>query len=146
LYLRLVSLNAVPCNEVKEDSINDVVKIASKILIVDDEDDLRTVLVEYLTMLGYDVSEASDGYSALDMMAVSLPDILVTDYLMPKINGAEFVKQARANGFNMPVIFASGYSNTEALNEAVGFKAKVILKPFSVQKLVQAIENTLLDR
>lgn len=146
LYLRLVTIPAVALNEIEEDSIDEVVEIASKILIVDDEDDVRFILAELLTVLGYDVSAASDGYSALEMMAVNLPDILVTDYLMPKINGAEFVKLARANGFNMPVIFASGFSNTEALNEAVGFKANVLVKPFSVKTLVQAIETALSDR
>jgi CheY-like chemotaxis protein len=146
LYLRLVTIPVVALNDIEEESIIKEEKISSKILVVDDEDDIRFILGECLTVLGYDVSEASDGFSALKMMAVSLPDILVTDYLMPKINGAEFVKLARANGYNMPVIFASGYSNTEALNEAVGFKANVLVKPFSVQTLVQAIETALLDR
>jgi PAS domain S-box-containing protein len=143
LYLRQTATPAVLNKADEEDRIIDVVKAATKILIIDDDDDIRNILAECLTVLGYDVSETSNGFSALDMMAVSLPDILLTDYFMPIINGSEVVKRARANGFNMPVIFASGYSNTEALDEAIGFKANVLVKPFSIQVLVQAIETAL---
>lgn len=146
LYLRQ---SAIPAASIKTDETNGIaeaVKAAARILIVDDDDDIRHIFVECLTMFGYDVSDTSDGFSALDMMAVNVPDLLLTDFAMPKINGAEVVKRARAMGFNMPVIFASGYSDTEAINEAIGFKATVLVKPFSVQKLVQAIETALSGR
>jgi PAS domain S-box-containing protein len=118
-------------------------KVPAKVLVIDDDDDVRSLYVECLSLLGYDVSQAADGMAGLEMMAKTLPDVLVTDFAMPRLNGAELVKIARSKGYEMPVIFASGYSNTEALNEAVGFKAHVLLKPFSVQTLVQALENAL---
>jgi CheY-like chemotaxis protein len=76
-------------------------------------------------------------------MARDLPDLLLIDYLMPGLSGAEVVKQARASGFDMPVIFATGYSNTRALDAAAGLKATVLAKPFSLGELQQTIEAAL---
>ncbi len=147
LYLRQSEPGPGACQEADpEVEPQTVVKIAKKILVVDDDGDILTVLEECLSVMGYAVSAASDGISALEMMAVSRPDLLLTDYIMPTIDGAELVKRARSKGFDMPVIFASGYSNTEALNDAVGFKANVLVKPFSIHKLVEAIEAALSDR
>ena len=116
---------------------------AAHILVVDDDDDVRALLVEGLSWLGYTVSEASGGQAALDLMAVSPPDVLVSDYMMPGMSGAEMVKRGRAAGLLMPVIFATGYAKTEALNDAVGFKATVLVKPFSMEELAAAIEMEL---
>jgi CheY-like chemotaxis protein len=116
------------------------------VLVVDDNDDVRDVLVLTLSLLGYDVSQACSGAAGLEMMAVALPDVLVTDFLMPNMNGAEMVKSARARGFDMPVIFATGFADTSALDNAIGCKANVIAKPFSGEALAQRIEQTLLNQ
>ena len=113
-------------------------------LVVDDDDDVRDILVLSLSWLGYDVSQAANGPAGLEMMAVALPDILVTDFLMPNMNGAEMVKSARARGFDVPVIFATGFADTRALDNAIGFKANVISKPFSAEELAEKIESALL--
>lgn len=115
----------------------------AKILVVDDDKDIRGLLVESLGLLGYEVRDAADGMAGLAMMASDLPDLLLIDFLMPGLNGAEVVKRARASGFGMPVVFATGYSNTLALDAAVGFKATVLRKPFSLDDLEQAIEAAL---
>ncbi|MDB5777061.1 MAG: hypothetical protein JWP38_3194 [Herbaspirillum sp.] len=143
LLLRQSSIPAIAEKEGDEEGILDLIKAAAKVLVIDDDDDVRSHLVECLTLLGYDVSEAADGFVGLEMMGACLPDVLLIDFSMPRINGAEVVKRARENGFNMPVIFASGHSNTEALNDAVGFKANVLLKPFSVQTLAQSMSDAL---
>jgi PAS domain S-box-containing protein len=127
------------------DSVVVQAKVPAEILVIDDDDDVRSLYVECLSLLGYEVSQAADGLAGLEMMAENLPDVLVTDFAMPHLNGAEMVKIARSRGYEMPVIFASGYSNTEELNEAVGSKANVLLKPFSVQTLVRAVEKALAD-
>ncbi len=142
LLLRQTSLSENFLNEVEE-SLVDVAKVSAKILLVDDDDDTRHVLTECLVLLGYDVAATCDGFTALEMMAAGAPDLLLTDYAMPKINGAELVKRARAQGFNMPVIFVSGYANTKALDDAIGFKATVLVKPCSLHELAKAIETEL---
>lgn len=118
----------------------------ASILVVDDDDDVRELLVEALAMQGYRVSQAAGGDAALAIMARARPDVLVTDYLMPKMNGAELVRTCRDLGYEMPVIFATGYARTDALNQSVGLKATVLLKPFSLEELTRLIEEALAVR
>ena len=134
--------------EVESNNVRSAVDIHgdTHVLVIDDDDDVRNFLVESLTLLGYRVTYAADGYAGLTMMETEAPDVLVIDYAMPKINGAEVVKRARERGLNMPVIFASGYSDTTALNDAVGLKATVLLKPFTIEKLASELENAILAR
>ncbi|MDB5953744.1 response regulator [Ramlibacter sp.] len=115
----------------------------ASILVIDDDDDVRSLLVESLSVAGYDVCGAADGLTGLARMACSPPDLLLIDYLMPGVNGAEVVQQARARGFDMPVIFATGYADTRALDAAIGLKATVLAKPFSLADLQLAIEAAL---
>lgn len=115
----------------------------ASILVIDDDDDVRSLLEEGLSIAGYEVRAAANGVTGLAMMGCSRPDLLLIDYLMPGLNGAEVVKQARERGFDMPVIFATGYANTRALDAAAGLKATVLAKPFSLGDLQQAIEAAL---
>jgi PAS domain S-box-containing protein len=115
----------------------------ASILVIDDDDDVRSVLVESLSLAGYEVRSAANGLTGLALMACSAPDLLLIDYLMPGLNGAEVVQQARERGFDMPVIFATGYANTRALDAATGLKATVLAKPFSLDDLQQAIQAAL---
>lgn len=116
------------------------------ILVIDDDDDVRSLLEEGLSIAGYEVRAAANGATGLAMMGCSQPDLLLIDYLMPGLNGAEVVKQARERGFDMPVIFATGYADTRALDAATGLKATVLAKPFSLDDLQQAIQAALVAR
>jgi CheY-like chemotaxis protein len=118
----------------------------ANILVIDDDADVRSLLVEGLSLAGYEVRDAADGAAGLALMACNAPDLLLIDYLMPGLNGAEVVKLARARGFDMPVIFATGYANTRALDAATGLKATVLAKPFSLDDLRQAIDAGLAAR
>ncbi len=138
------ALRAVPAGPAVED-VSATVPGAS-ILVIDDDEDVRSLLVESLSLLGYEVSAAAGGVSGLALMASKAPDLLVVDYLMPGLNGAEVVKQARQRGFDMPVIFATGYANTRALDAAIGLKATVLAKPFSIRDLQLAIDAGLAGR
>ncbi len=115
----------------------------ANILVVDDDEDVRGLLVESLALAGYEVRAAADGVAGLALMALHSPDLLLIDYLMPGLNGAEVVQKARKLGFAMPVIFATGYANTRALDAATGLKATVLAKPFSLDDLQRAIEAAL---
>lgn len=127
-------------NELVMDSTS---KSNIKIFVIDDDDDVRNSLVEVLMILGYSVSDASDGLTGVEMMLEDTPDILLIDYAMPVHNGAEIVKLAREKGLNMPVIFASGYSDKSALDEAVGVQANLLLKPFTISSLNAELEKVL---
>ena len=121
------------------------VRAAASVLVVDDDDTVREMLVEALLWLGYSVTHASGGAEALEMMARKLPDVLVADFMMPRMSGAEMVKRARALGYAMPVIFATGYAETGALNEAVEGKANLLAKPFLPDELAALIEKVLVE-
>jgi len=118
-------------------------RASAAVLVVDDDEMVREMLVECLALAGYRVRQAAGGAAGLEMMAQELPDVLVADYMMPGMNGAEMVKQARALGYAMPVIFATGYAQSDALDEAVGGKAAVLTKPFAPEELAAAIESVL---
>jgi CheY-like chemotaxis protein len=111
--------------------------------VVDDDDDVRSLLVESLEFAGYEVRDAADGQSGLAMMASKRPDLLLIDYLMPGLNGAAVVKLARERGFGMPVVFSTGYADTRALDAALGLKATVLAKPYTVGDLQQVVAAAL---
>ena len=112
-----------------------------RLLVIDDDDAVRGVLVELLTEAGYEVSEAIDGITALAHLDEVRPDGAVIDFLMPGMNGAEVARRARARVPNLPVIFVSGYSDTVALDSIPG--AVVLRKPFMGAQLQAAVTSAL---
>ena len=88
------------------------------VLLIDDDNDLRNVLAGALTTLGYKVQEASDGPSALRALDEFRPDVVVVDFAMPGLNGAEVASKARERWPGLPVILASGYADTAAIERA----------------------------
>jgi PAS domain S-box-containing protein len=145
LLLRRCALPAESQRMDADDGELVVTRASARVLVVDDDVAVREMLAESLSWLGYVVSGASSAAEALELMAASPPDILVTDFLMPKMHGAEMVRRARLQGLNMPVIFATGFAQTEALNHAVGGKANMLAKPFWPAELAAMIEKVLLE-
>lgn len=148
LLLRQAAVLSPPAEAVPETLGAAVAPVhpSPSVLVVDDDDEVRAVLVECLGLLGYTVAQAGSASSGLEMMALRRPDVVVTDFAMPKMNGAEMVKRAAALGFDMPVIFVSGYSDTAAVHDAVGPGANLLGKPFSMAVLAKEIERVVLQR
>jgi PAS domain S-box-containing protein len=115
----------------------------AKVLVVDDDPDLRGVLVSSFVELGYGVVEAADGSAALALLEEERPDVLVVDFAMPGMNGAEVVKTARERHSDLPVVLISGYADSEVIDRAVGVGAKVLRKPFRIEELVGALSDAL---
>lgn len=109
------------------------------VLLIDDDNDLRGVLAGALSTLGYTVEEAADGTTALQALDKSRPDVLVVDFAMPGLNGAEVAKIARERWPGLPVVLASGYADTAAIEQAVGKDAKLLRKPFRIDELLEAV-------
>lgn len=116
------------------------------VLVVDDDAAVRGVLVDALRTLGYDVAEATDGSSGLRLLEESTPDIMVVDFAMPGLNGAEVAKAARARLPSLPIILATGYAETGIIEELAGKATPVLRKPFRIDQLqvliADAIEKT----
>ena len=117
-----------------------------KILIVDDDRTMRTVLTRYLENRGYQVEQVSSGYEALAVFAKSPPDLVVSDVMMPEMDGLEFCRRLRAtpSGQLMPFIFLSGRGELEDRIHGHEIGADDYLtKPVDPRELVAKIEAQL---
>jgi len=112
------------------------------VLVVDDDPDVRGFIVDTLDSLGFRVIEAADGPSGLKRFEEARPDLLVLDFAMPGMTGAEVAEAARRIAPEQPVLFVSGYADTAALERAAG-DAPVLRKPFRVAEMAAAIEDAL---
>lgn len=117
------------------------------ILVVDDDLGTRLAISDYLVeVCGYSVITAVDGQEALDMVERYHPHLMVTDIVMPRMNGYEVVRRVRQHpGFRLlPVIFLSGRNKTEERIQGYQFGADLYLpKPFEVEELGAAVRNLL---
>jgi signal transduction histidine kinase/ActR/RegA family two-component response regulator len=112
------------------------------VLVVEDDDAVRASVADALNAFGYDVIQSSNGEEALLILAQRRPDILVTDYLMPGITGADLARAATGIFPGLPVIVATGYADMEAVEHAVG-DGVVLRKPFHIEELNIAIKRAL---
>jgi signal transduction histidine kinase len=111
------------------------------VLVVDDDAEVRSLLSELLRALGHQVTEAADGPSALALLERTTPDVMLADFAMPGMNGAELATAALARWPNLPIVFASGYADIAQLKTSVGSGATIIRKPFTLETLNAAIEQ-----
>jgi two-component system, cell cycle response regulator DivK len=116
------------------------------ILIVDDYPDALEIWALYLRSLGYRVSTAGDGESALAQAERLHPDLVVLDLELPRLSGFEVAERLRANPdtHSIPLIAATGYSHMKQLDRAraAGFD-QIVIKPCDPDLLVEEIERHL---
>jgi CheY-like chemotaxis protein len=117
-----------------------------RILLVDDEPVLRSVVRQFLEFSGYDVVEAGDGALALSLAREQRPDLVLTDLLMPRIDGLSFCRELRAEPSmgDVPVVFVTARNADEgqrAEMERVG--NGFVVKPFEPDHLLRVIEAAL---
>lgn len=116
------------------------------ILVADDDLGTRLALGDYLEMYGYSVLMADDGQEALAMVEAYHPHLMVTDIVMPRMNGYELVRQVRQHPVFrlLPVIFLSARNKTEERIQGYHSGCDLYLpKPFELKELGAAIQNLL---
>lgn len=117
-----------------------------KILVVDDEINITQILEFSIGAEGYEVLTALNGEDAVDRARRELPDLIILDVMMPKIDGYEACRILKANPLtkNIPVILltAKGRDIDKRLGYEVG-AADYIIKPFSPNKLIDRIHEVL---
>ena len=128
--------------EAAEPAVHRKAAHAHNILVVEDDPDVRRVIVECLGLIGYSVREAPNGTQGLAAMAESRPDLLVVDYAMPDMTGAEVISKAREMWSDLPVILATGYADMAAVERLAG-KPAILRKPFDITTLGDAVAGAL---
>ena len=115
-----------------------------RILVVEDERDLRQITAEVLIDAGFQVDVAEDGAAAWSALQLSKYDLLITDQLMPKVSGVELLKKIHAANMTLPVIMATGYLPTWEFALHTWLQpVKMLLKPYSFEKLLGLVKNIL---
>ena len=114
------------------------------ILVVEDEPDLVALLADQLTLLGHEVLVATDGLQGLRLARESLPDLLLTDVIMPFMDGTEMLEQIRSHAetAHLPVIAFSALTDarTQARLESLGITG-FLPKPYSFRELEERIRE-----
>ena len=116
------------------------------ILVVDDEQDLRSLVANVLTEYGYKVVTASSGAKALALLAKmeTPPDLLLTDVVMPGMSGPVLADQLLAKFAAARVLFMSGYDERQVVQRYVVEKGfALIIKPFQLHNLCAAVKKAL---
>jgi PAS domain S-box-containing protein len=114
----------------------------ASVLVIDDDPDVRQFIVATLDEQGYKVREAADGEHGLDEAARESPDLVILDFIMPGLSGAEVANQLLAKRPDQLILFVSGYSETEAVRR-VAPNAPLLAKPFRAEALDKAVRGAL---
>jgi PAS domain S-box-containing protein len=115
----------------------------ARVLVVDDDGDVRAFLAESLEGLGCKVVSAASGAEAMEALRGWRPDLALIDYAMPGMHGAEVARAARERHPGLPIVFVTGYAESEQLEGALGGEVPVLRKPFTLAELAAAVEENL---
>ena len=110
----------------------------AKILLADDEEDIKTVISLYLSSKGYEVITAYDGLDAIDKAKTEKPDLILLDVMMPIMNGFEVCQKLKddAETQNIPIIMLSAAAQSDTITKSLELGAKdYIVKPFEPERL-----------
>ncbi|HHO52865.1 MAG TPA: response regulator [Deltaproteobacteria bacterium] len=113
-----------------------------RLLLIDDDDRVRRTLRRCLQQAGYEVLEAADGYQALELLKETQLVLMITDLLMPGMNGVQVAEQARALHPGIGVIYMSGYTD-DVLPEREAMHQAFLPKPFLPEELLAVVRRVL---
>ena len=115
-----------------------------RLLLVDDEDNLRSMLEAALRYEGFDVRATSSGRDALDVVDTESPDLIVLDVMMPDLDGFEVCRRLRNDGVKTPVLFLTARDATDDKVRGLTLGGDdYLVKPFSLEELVARIGAVL---
>lgn len=118
-----------------------------RVLVVDDNPEVRAMLEDVLTSLGYTTSAAADGATAVRSVLTEAPDVVLLDVYMPGLSGVGALPTIVALAPNAKVIMISGAANEDVLKRSLAFGAHdYVTKPFEISSLSRALETALAMR
>lgn len=115
-----------------------------KILVVEDDRNIRSTLCEYLRLARYEVTECEDGQEAVSLYDREDPDLVILDIMLPGMSGLDVLKELRKRDSTLPVIMLTALGDEETQMNA--YEAKVddyVVKPFSIPVFLKKIESLL---
>jgi len=112
------------------------------ILFVEDETDLRALVMSMLSAKGFRVFAAADGYEAVRILAAHHVDLLFTDVVMPGMDGVQLASQAKAMRPDIKVLFATGYAQ-RALERGAMRLGRLLYKPLREPEVIREVEAML---
>jgi DNA-binding response OmpR family regulator len=117
---------------------------SQRILVVDDDSQIRTLLIDLLTHDGHEVDAAEDAPAALKLLLKYRYSLLVTDLELPGTSGLELIHEVRGRGMRLPILVVSG-NQEEILKASVQNlgRAECILKPFGIDAIRAAAQRLL---
>lgn len=113
-----------------------------RVLLADDDAEVRKLLVEVMILKGFDVTDAEDGKMALELYehAAGGFDLLMTDICMPEMNGCDLIREIRRQDQQLPIIVVTGYADPELINEIESCNATLFEKPIDFSSLYACID------
>ena len=117
-----------------------------KIMIIDDNKDIQEIYKHSFEKAGYEVIIEDNGFDGINSVAEKLPDIILLDLMMPKMDGFEFLRTMKRNtALNIPVVVCSNISDSETTQKALdaGARAVILKVDYSGKQLVEKVEYLL---
>ena len=115
-----------------------------KILVVEDDKNLRKLIVTCLEKANYTVFDTKNGEEALELMDRQYVDLIVTDIMMPEMNGYELIKELRDANYNTPILIITAKEDIE--DKRVGFSLGAddyMVKPINIDELIMRVKSLL---
>jgi two-component system cell cycle sensor histidine kinase/response regulator CckA len=117
--------------------------VTEMILVVDDEPSIRRFAARALLEEGFPVREAADGAQALEMVHAGGVSVLVSDVVMPRLNGVQLMEALARSHPQLPVLLMSGYAAPELEGMGIAAPCGLLTKPFSAEQLVEEVRRCL---
>jgi two-component system, cell cycle response regulator CpdR len=117
--------------------------MAATILVVEDDRSNRDLISKVQRQDGHQVLEACDGAIALEILQTLRCDLVITDFMMPKLNGIKFVEQLHSLQPRIPIILITGYLSALSSTPIVDKVAEVLAKPFDLNVLRSTVRRLL---
>lgn len=123
-------------------------KASERILVVDDEPGIRHIIARVLLDEGYFVHEASDGLEALELIndGDAAMDVVVSDIVMPRLNGVELLQELSRSRPGLPIILISGYGTEELAQRGIAAPCALLSKPFPSERLIAEVRRCIAER
>ena len=117
----------------------------SPILVVEDDDTIRMTVAECLEMEGYEVTTATNGAEALDILEQTRPALVLLDMRMPVLDGWAFARAAADRGLSLRILVMSAAADARRWAQEIGARG-VVAKPFELDELLRAVARHVVEK